>query len=109
MNCRILCQADVKHVKSSKRSKEVLWWFGGWTCPVKRIRALAVARCSQQRAVREKSSRVSKTFLSVKVVPYTQGVPGSHWGIPGGLEGAPSGRSSVPTAMDGADDISRVG
>ena len=45
----------------------------------------------------------------MKVVPYTQGVPGSHWGIPGGLGGAPSGCSSVPTAMDGADDISRGG
>ena len=43
------------------------------------------------------------------VVPHTQGVPGSHRGLPGGLGGAPSGRSSVPTAMDGADDISRCG
>ena len=48
-------------------------------------------------------------MLSVKVVPYTQGVPGSHWGIPGGLGGAPSGRSSVPTAMDGSDAVSRRG
>ena len=62
----------------------------------------SAARCA-------KSSRVSKTFLSVKVVLYTQGFPGSHWGIPGGLGGAPSSCSSVPTAMDGADDISRVG
>ena len=62
----------------------------------------SAARCA-------KSSRVSKTFLGVKVVPYLQGVPGSHWGIPDRLGGAPSGCSSVPTAMDCADDISRRG
>ena len=69
----------------------------------------SVSELLQSSARCAKSSRVSKTFLSVKVVPYTQGVPGSHWGIPGGLGGAPSGCSSVPTAMDGADDISRRG
>ena len=37
--------------KLEKRSDEVVWWFGGWTCPVQRIRALAVSS-----AVREKFS-----------------------------------------------------
>ena len=69
----------------------------------------SVSELLQSAALCAKISRVSKIFLSVKVVPHIQGVPGSHWGIPGGLGGAPSGRSSVPTAMDGADDISRVG
>ncbi len=54
-------------------------------------------------------SRVSKIFLSVKVVPHIQGVPGSHWGLPGGLGGAPSGRSSVTVAMDGSDAVSQRG
>ena len=44
-------QVGTARPKARSDRREVLWWFGGWTCPVKRIRALA--ECSQQRGARK--------------------------------------------------------
>ena len=89
----------------------MVWWFGGWT----RVQS-SVSELLQSEALCAKSSRVSKSFLSVKVVSLHSGGPGKPLGIGGytwllgRVRGRPQAQAQRPFEcrdgyMDGADNI----